>query len=163
MDQRRRNVLRAGGGASLYALLAAAGMMRAEAALASDWNQKAFEAKNLKDAFDALGAGNRVTSNDIVMTAPEIADRHHGAVRRGKQATGHGIDCLSDRQEPDSARRKLRHSRGDRARGDHAGENGGVVRSIRIGEGAGQVLRDEKRNQGHHRRMRRLGAPPIDH
>ena len=78
MDQKRRKVLEAGAGASLYALLAAAGMMRAEAALASDWNQKAFEAKNLKDAFDALGAGNRVTSNDIVMTAPEIAE--NGAV-----------------------------------------------------------------------------------
>ena len=78
MDQTRRKVLKAGAGASLYALLAAAGMMRAEAALASDWNQKAFEAKNLKDAFDALGAGNRVNSNDIVMTAPEIAE--NGAV-----------------------------------------------------------------------------------
>jgi len=78
MDQKRRKVLEAGAGASLYALLAAAGTMRAGAALASDWNQKAFEAKNLKDAFDALGAGNRVNSNDIVMTAPEIAE--NGAV-----------------------------------------------------------------------------------
>ena len=78
MNQTRRNVLRAGGGASLFALLAAAGMLRPEAALAADWNQKAFEAKNLKDAFDALGAGSRVNSNDIVMTAPEIAE--NGAV-----------------------------------------------------------------------------------
>jgi sulfur-oxidizing protein SoxY len=78
MDQTRRNVLKAGGGASLFALLAAAGMMRPDAALAADWNQKAFEAKNLKDAFDALGAGNRINSNDIVMTAPEIAE--NGAV-----------------------------------------------------------------------------------
>jgi sulfur-oxidizing protein SoxY len=78
MDQTRRNVLKAGGGASLYALLAATGMMRAETALAADWNQNAFEAKNLKDAFDALGAGNRIDSNDIVMTAPEIAE--NGAV-----------------------------------------------------------------------------------
>ena len=78
MDQSRRNVLKAGGGAGLYALLAAAGIMRPDAALAADWNQKAFEAKNLKDAFDALGAGNRVSSADIVMTAPEIAE--NGAV-----------------------------------------------------------------------------------
>jgi sulfur-oxidizing protein SoxY len=78
MNQTRRNVLKACGGASLYALLAAAGMMQADAALAADWNQKAFEAKNLKDAFDALGAGNRVNSADIVMTAPEIAE--NGAV-----------------------------------------------------------------------------------
>jgi sulfur-oxidizing protein SoxY len=78
MNRARRNVLKAGGGASLYALLAAAGMMRPDAALAADWNQKAFEAKNLKDAFDALGAGSRIDSADIVMTAPEIAE--NGAV-----------------------------------------------------------------------------------
>ena len=78
MDHIRRSVLKAGGGASLYALLAAAGMLQPDAALAADWNQKAFEAKNLKDAFDALGAGNRVNSTDIVMTAPEIAE--NGAV-----------------------------------------------------------------------------------
>jgi sulfur-oxidizing protein SoxY len=78
MNQSRRNVLRAGGGVSLYALLAAAGILRAETALAADWNQKAFEAKNIKDAFDALGAGSRIDSADIVMTAPEIAE--NGAV-----------------------------------------------------------------------------------
>jgi sulfur-oxidizing protein SoxY len=78
MNQTRRNVLKAGGGASLLALLAAAGMLRPGAALAADWNQKAFDAKNLKDAFDALGAGGRVNSADIVMTAPEIAE--NGAV-----------------------------------------------------------------------------------
>jgi sulfur-oxidizing protein SoxY len=78
MDHTRRSVLKAGGGASLYALLAAAGMLQPHAALAADWNQKAFEAKNLKDAFDALGAGNRINSADIVMTAPEIAE--NGAV-----------------------------------------------------------------------------------
>ncbi len=78
MDQTRRNVLRAGGGASLLTLLAATGIMRPEAARAADWNQKAFEAKNLKDAFDALGAGSRIDSADIVMTAPEIAE--NGAV-----------------------------------------------------------------------------------
>jgi sulfur-oxidizing protein SoxY len=78
MNQTRRNVLKAGGGASLYALLATAGMLRPDAALAADWNQKAFEAKNLKDAFDALGAGSRADSIGIFMTAPEIAE--NGAV-----------------------------------------------------------------------------------
>jgi sulfur-oxidizing protein SoxY len=78
MNQTRRSVLKAGGGASLYALLAAAGMLRPDAALAADWNQKAFEAKNLKDAFGALGAGTPANSGDIVMTAPEIAE--NGAV-----------------------------------------------------------------------------------
>ena len=62
----------------MFALLAAAGMLQPDAALAADWNQKAFEAKNVKEALDALGAGNPVNSNDIVMTAPEIAE--NGAV-----------------------------------------------------------------------------------
>ena len=78
MNQTRRDVLKAGGGASLYALLATAGILRPEAALAADWNQKAFEAKNLKDAFEALGAGSRTDSIGILMTAPEIAE--NGAV-----------------------------------------------------------------------------------
>ena len=78
MDQTRRNVLRAGGGASMLALLAAAGMLRPDAALAADSNQKAFDAKNLKDAFDALSADGHVESADIAMVAPEIAE--NGAV-----------------------------------------------------------------------------------
>ena len=78
MDQMRRNVLKAGAGASLFAALAAAGMLQPDAALAADWSKKAFGAKNLKDALDALGAGTPINSNDIVMTAPEIAE--NGAV-----------------------------------------------------------------------------------
>lgn len=78
MNQTRRNVLRAGGGASLFAMLAAAGLLRSGSALAAEWNQKAFESKNIKDALEALGAGNPINSNDIVMTAPEIAE--NGAV-----------------------------------------------------------------------------------
>jgi sulfur-oxidizing protein SoxY len=78
MNQSRRDVLRAGGGASLFALLATAGLLPPGAAQAAEISQKAFEAKNLNDAFDALGAGNRTESADIVMTAPEIAE--NGAV-----------------------------------------------------------------------------------
>lgn len=78
MDQARRNVLKAGGSAGLYALLASAGMLLPEAALAADWNQKAYEAKNVKDALEALGAGNPANTDAIVMTAPEIAE--NGAV-----------------------------------------------------------------------------------
>lgn len=78
MNQTRRNVLRAGGGASLFTVLAAAGLLRPGAAQAAEWNQKAYAAKSIKDALDALGAGNPANSNDIVMTAPEIAE--NGAV-----------------------------------------------------------------------------------
>lgn len=78
MNRTRRSVLKAGGGASLFALLAAVGMVRPDAALAADWGQNAFQAKSLKDAFDALGAGSRINSADIVITGPEIAE--NGAV-----------------------------------------------------------------------------------
>lgn len=78
MNQTRRNVLRAGGGASLFAILAAAGLLQPQSALAVDWNKKAFESKELQEAFDALGAGGRVDSDAIKMIAPEIAE--NGAV-----------------------------------------------------------------------------------
>jgi len=78
MNLTRRNVLKTGGGAGLLALLAVAGIVRPQAARAAEWNQKAFEAKNIKDAFEALGAGSRIDTADIVMTAPEIAE--NGAV-----------------------------------------------------------------------------------
>ncbi|MBE0612535.1 MAG: thiosulfate oxidation carrier protein SoxY [Burkholderiales bacterium] len=78
MDQTRRDVLRASGGASLFAMLAAAGLLRSGPTLAADWNKKAFESKNIKDALEALGAGSPADSADIVMTAPEIAE--NGAV-----------------------------------------------------------------------------------
>ena len=78
MNQSRRNALKACGGASLFALLATTGMLRPQAAFAADWDPKAFGAKNLKDALDALGASGAVNSNEIIMTAPEIAE--NGAV-----------------------------------------------------------------------------------
>lgn len=78
MDRVRRDVLKAGGGASLLALLAAAGIVLPDAAFAADASQKAFDAKNMKEAFDALGAGGRTESPLIVMNAPEIAE--NGAV-----------------------------------------------------------------------------------
>lgn len=78
MNQTRRNFLRAGGGASLFAVLAAAGMLQPGTAVAADWNQKAFTSKSLKDAFDALGASGHADSAGVVLIAPEIAE--NGAV-----------------------------------------------------------------------------------
>ena len=78
MNQTRRNVLKAGGSASLLALLAAAGITVPREALAAEMSLKAFDAKNMRDAFDALGAGTRANSTDITMNAPEIAE--NGAV-----------------------------------------------------------------------------------
>lgn len=78
MNQTRRDVLRAGGGAGLFALLAAAGLLRPGTTLAADWNKQAFGSKELKGALDALGAGDSTESGDIQMRAPEIAE--NGAV-----------------------------------------------------------------------------------
>ena len=74
MVQTRRDVLRAGGGASVLALLAAVGLVMPGAALAADWNKSAFEAKTLSDAFKGLRAGAPANSADIIMRAPDIAE-----------------------------------------------------------------------------------------
>lgn len=78
MNQMRRNTLKAGGGASLLALLAAAGIVRPGDLLAAEWNKSAFEGKSVQDAFKALGAGNPANSGDIVVRASDIAE--NGAV-----------------------------------------------------------------------------------
>lgn len=78
MIQTRRDVLKAGGGAGLLAMLAAAGFVTPGKAVASDWNKAAFEVKTVPEAFKALGAGTPANSADILMKAPDIAE--NGAV-----------------------------------------------------------------------------------
>jgi sulfur-oxidizing protein SoxY len=78
MNHSRRKALKAGGGAGLLALLAAAGVVRPGAALASDWNKAAFEMKTVADALRALGAQSATTSEAILIKAPDIAE--NGAV-----------------------------------------------------------------------------------
>ncbi len=79
MNQRRREVLKAGGGASLFSLLVAAGWMKpGEAFAQSTWDKAAFDAKSIPDAYKALGAGDPAKSGDIAITAPDIAE--NGAV-----------------------------------------------------------------------------------
>ena len=55
MDDRRREVLKAGGGMTLLSLVAAAGWLGPREALAADWNKSAFEAKTVEDTVKALG------------------------------------------------------------------------------------------------------------
>ncbi len=78
MNRIRRDMIKAGGGASLLALLAAAGFVRPGAAAAAEWNKTAFEVKTVAEAFKALGAGTPANSVDILMKAPDIAE--NGAV-----------------------------------------------------------------------------------
>ncbi len=78
MDQGRRKVLRAGGSAGLAGLLMSIGFFKSDNALAADWDKAAFEAKTLPEAFQILGVVQKSDSNDIIMTAPDIAE--NGAV-----------------------------------------------------------------------------------
>jgi sulfur-oxidizing protein SoxY len=79
MDTARREWLKSGGGMTLFTLLAAAGWLKPEDALAQAWNKSAFEAKTVDDAEKALGIGAPAQSKDITfVSTPDIAE--NGAV-----------------------------------------------------------------------------------
>ena len=62
--------------AAVALLLAGAGVLPARAQAA--WNKAAFESKSVDEAIKALGIAKPVESQDIVFTAPDIAE--NGAV-----------------------------------------------------------------------------------
>src|SRR5437660_10945124 len=79
MNRKRREVLKTGGGAGLLALLAAAGWVKPETALAQAWNKAAFESHSMAETMKELGGGEPAQSKDIVFfQTPEIAE--NGAV-----------------------------------------------------------------------------------
>jgi sulfur-oxidizing protein SoxY len=79
MNETRRTVLKAGGGASLMTLLAAAGWLAPEMAAAQAWNKNAFEAKTMDETMKAFGGGAPAQSKDIAfVSTPDIAE--NGAV-----------------------------------------------------------------------------------
>jgi sulfur-oxidizing protein SoxY len=81
MDTQRRDVLKAGTGATVYALAVAAGLIRPAAAQAqASWNKAAFEAKALPEATKALGVPNMSESAEVrfMNPTPDIAE--NGAV-----------------------------------------------------------------------------------
>jgi sulfur-oxidizing protein SoxY len=78
MNRTRRDILKQGGGLGLLAVLAAAGLIRPQQALAVEWNEAAFATKTLDDAFKALGASDAAESGEVAIVAPEIAE--NGAV-----------------------------------------------------------------------------------
>lgn len=77
MNKQRRNVLKTGSSLGLLGVLAAAGLITPEMALA-DWNKTAFDAKTLAEALKALGADAPAESKDVSVTGPDIAE--NGAV-----------------------------------------------------------------------------------
>jgi sulfur-oxidizing protein SoxY len=79
MNETRRTVLKAGSGASLMTLLAAAGWLAPETAAAQAWNKNAFEAKTMDETMKAFGGGAPAQSKDIAfVSTPDIAE--NGAV-----------------------------------------------------------------------------------
>ena len=81
MNRGRRTVLKQGGGASLLALIAAAGWLRPEGAhaQAQSWNKAAFDTHSMAETMQAIGGGEPVQSKDIVFfQTPDIAE--NGAV-----------------------------------------------------------------------------------
>jgi sulfur-oxidizing protein SoxY len=80
MNTDRRDVLKAGGGMTLMAMLVAAGWLTPGEAQAADaWNKAAFETKSLDETLKALNAGTPAQSKDITFVqTPDIAE--NGAV-----------------------------------------------------------------------------------
>lgn len=77
MNRSRRKALKAGGGAGLLALLAAAGVIKPGEVLAQD-PRAGFSMKTIPDAMKALGAQSPAVSAAVQIKAPEIAE--NGAV-----------------------------------------------------------------------------------
>lgn len=73
MNPLRRTLLRGVSGASLIPLLGS-GLLFPRTVLAADWNKAAFSARNLGDAMKAYGAAGAVSSADLLIQAPEIAE-----------------------------------------------------------------------------------------
>jgi sulfur-oxidizing protein SoxY len=80
MNPNRRNLLKTGGGMTLLTMLAAAGWLQPQAALAADaWNAAAFDTKSMDETMKALGGGTPAQSKDITFfQTPDIAE--NGAV-----------------------------------------------------------------------------------
>jgi sulfur-oxidizing protein SoxY len=70
----RREALKAGGGAGVLAVAAAAGLLKPGQAWAQQWNKPAFETKSFADAVKALGGTASSESAAIQITAPDIAE-----------------------------------------------------------------------------------------
>ena len=78
MENKRREILKAGGGAGVLALAGAVGLAKPADALAQQWNKAAFETKSLADTVKALGGSGSTESARIQISAPDIAE--NGAV-----------------------------------------------------------------------------------
>jgi sulfur-oxidizing protein SoxY len=71
--------MKAGGGATMLALLVAAGWLKPGGVSAQAWNKGAFDAKTMDETMKAFGGGAPAQSKDIAfVSTPDIAE--NGAV-----------------------------------------------------------------------------------
>ncbi|MCL4800967.1 MAG: thiosulfate oxidation carrier complex protein SoxZ [Burkholderiales bacterium] len=73
MNAQRRDVLQRMGKTAALAAGLVAGVLRPTEVLAA-WNHRAFDAKRLSDALDALGVERPAATRDILIQAPETVD-----------------------------------------------------------------------------------------
>jgi sulfur-oxidizing protein SoxY len=78
VEEKRRDILKAGGGAGMLALATAAGLISPRSVFPQQWNKAAFETKSFVDTLKALGGSSSTESSQIQITAPDIAE--NGAV-----------------------------------------------------------------------------------
>ena len=153
----RREVLKTGG--ALLTLLAAAGWLKPGDAQAQAWNKAAFEAKTLDETLKALGGGPPAQSKDIAfVSTPDIAE--NGAVVPIGVASAipktESIAILIEKN-PNMLAAIFDIPPGTEPAIIDAREDGADLERLRAGEGRRQVLRRVEGNQGHARRLRRLG------
>jgi sulfur-oxidizing protein SoxY len=77
MKVERREVLKVGGGAAVYSVLASMGFFAANPAMAA-YNKDWFATKSIADTLKVMGVGSTAESSDITITSPDIAE--NGAV-----------------------------------------------------------------------------------
>lgn len=91
----RREVMKAGSGATVLGLAMAAGLIPAHAqAQATGWNKAAFDVKTLADVSKALGGAAPTESSDIVLQAPEIAE-NGSVVRIGASSSNPAVTQIA--------------------------------------------------------------------
>jgi sulfur-oxidizing protein SoxY len=95
MQMERREVMKAGSGATVLSLAVAAGLIPARASAQTAWNKAAFDTKTLADAAKAMGSSAAPTeSKDIVLQAPEIAENGN-VVRIGASSTNPAVTQIA--------------------------------------------------------------------
>ncbi len=83
-------------GSAVMALAAAAGLVATPsfAQNVAGWNKGAFEGKSLNDVVKAMGGAPATLSNDVILTAPEIAENGN-VVRMGVEAKMAGASMIA--------------------------------------------------------------------